>query len=366
MNERAAYIALALTPGIGSARLQSLLAACGSATGALSAPLAFLGTVPGISGAAASAIKTRRVADGQRILEAAEQAGVTVLLPQDGAFPAQLREIPEPPELLFALGRMELLQQPAVAVVGSRDHTAYGAQVCSMIGGGAARAGLVVVSGMARGLDGVAHMSALDAGGGSIGVLGNGIGVIYPAANRGLYERMSVEGLLLTEFPPGERPHAGGFPRRNRLISALARVTVVVEAAPGSGALITAGTALDQGRDVMAVPGPITSRTSAGTNALIRDGAHPLLELNDLFQFFTEARPDGAPARPMQRCLPPDLDPQERALAELLSGGERQLDALALSARRSVADVLSLLASLEIQGLVARKPGNVFELKAEG
>lgn len=360
MSERAAYIALALTPGIGSARLQNLLVACGSSIGALAAPVAFLGTVPGISAAAASSIKERRIADGERVLAAADKAGITVLMPGDEGFPAQLREIPEPPELLFALGRMELLTQPAVAIVGSRDHTAYGAQVCTMIGAGAARAGLTVVSGMARGLDAVAHLAALDAGGGSIGVLGNGIGVIYPAANRELYERMGIEGLLLTEFPPGERPHAGGFPRRNRLISALARVTIVVEAAPGSGALITAGTALDQGRDVLAVPGPITSRTSGGTNALIRDGAHPLLELNDLFQFYSEAMPDAVPARSTERTLPASLDPQERALAELLSGGERQLDALALAAHRSVADVLSLLASLEIQGLVERRPGNVF------
>jgi DNA processing protein len=366
MHDRAAYVALALTPGIGSARLQNLLASCGSATGALTAPAAFLGTVPGISAAAVSAIAERRITDGERILAAAEQAGITVLTPADAQVPAQLREIPEPPELLFAAGRMELLARPAVAIVGSRDHSAYGAQVCSMIGSGAARAGLTVVSGMARGLDAVAHTSALDAGGGSIGVLGNGIGVIYPAANRELYDRMSSGGLLLTEFPPGERPHAGGFPRRNRLISALARVTVVVEAAPGSGALITAGTALDQGRDVMAVPGPITSRTSGGTNALIRDGAHPLLELNDLFQFYTEAMTEAVPVRAAERQLPPDLDPQERSLAELLSRGERQLDVLALSARRSVADVLSLLASLEIQGLVERKAGNVFELKARG
>ncbi len=131
---------------------------------------------------------------------------------------------------------------------------------------------------MARGLDAVAHAAALDAGGTTIGVLGNGLGVIYPAANRLLYERVAADGLLLTEFPPGERPHVGSFPRRNRLISGLSRVTVVIEAAEGSGALITAGTALDQGREVMAVPGPITSPQSVGANRLIRDGAAPLLE----------------------------------------------------------------------------------------
>ena len=360
MNERAAYVALALTPGIGHARLATLLQSCNSASGALTAPLAFLRSLPGISDAAATAIHRCTIAHGERTLAEAEAMGAAVLLESDEDFPCQLRLIPEPPPVLFLRGRHELLMRPAVAIVGSRDHSAYGAQVCGMVAAAAARAGLVVVSGMARGLDALAHAAALDAGGGSVGVLGNGIGVIYPAANRRLYDRMQAEGLLLTEFPPGERPHAGSFPRRNRLISGLARVTVVVEAAPGSGALITAGTALDQGRDVLAVPGPITSRTSGGANALIRDGAHPLLELNDLFQFFAEAA-DGRVPSPLlpERALPSNLDPAERSLAELLGDGPRQLDGLAVAAGRSIGDVLSLLASLEIQGLVERKPGNV-------
>jgi DNA processing protein len=366
MNERAAYVALALTPGIGAARLANLLAACGSAADALSAPQPILAGVPGITTAAATAIGQRTIADGQRAMARAEALGAEVLLPDDDRFPSMFRLMPEPPTLLFLQGDLSLLERPAVAIVGSRDHTAYGAHVCAMVAGGAARAGLAVVSGMARGLDAYAHTAALDAGGASIGVLGNGLGVIYPSANRALYERMAAHGLLLTEFPPGERPTAGSFPRRNRLISALARVTVVIEAAHGSGALITAGTALEQGRDVMAVPGPITSATSAGANALIRDGAHPLLELNDLFQFFAGAAEAPVDARPAASpALPLDLDPAERALAELLGTGERELDTLAASARRSVGDVLSLLASLEIQGFVERKAGNVFALRAE-
>ena len=156
------------------------------------------------------------------------------------------------------------------------------------LAGAVAQAGVVIVSGMARGLDAVAHTAALDAGGATIGVLGNGLGVIYPAANRALYERVASDGLLVTEFPPGERPNVGSFPRRNRLISGLSRVTVVVEAAVGSGALITAGAALDQGREVMAVPGNITSPLSAGSNRLIRDGAAPVLEPADLLQHFPE------------------------------------------------------------------------------
>ena len=183
------------------------------------------------------------------MLDEVERAGGRALLATDPEFPALLRHIPDPPPVLFALGDLGLLDRPAVAIVGSRDHSAYGAEVCrERSPGRPPPAGLVVVSGMARGLDAVAHAAALDAGGATIGVLGNGLGVIYPAANRALYQRVAADGLLLTEFPPGERPHVGSFPRRNRLISGLARVTVVVEAAEGSGALITAGAALDQGR----------------------------------------------------------------------------------------------------------------------
>ncbi len=268
--ERAAYVALALTPGIGPSRLQAILDVCHTATGALSAPFAFLRSIPGISAAAATAIASTDPASGVRAVEAAQRVGGRTLIAVDPEYPELLRQIPDPPPLLFVLGDLSLLERPAVAIVGSRDHTTYGAEVARALAWGLGSGGIVVVSGMARGLDAVAHAGALDGGGGTIGVLGNGLGVVYPAANRALYQRVAERGLLLTEFPPGEKPTAGSFPRRNRLISGLARVTVVVEAAEGSGALITAGTALDQGRDVMAVPGPITSPSSVGTNRLIR------------------------------------------------------------------------------------------------
>ncbi len=270
---RPAYVALALTPGIGAARLATLLRVFETPDGALQAPFAFLCTLPGISRAAATAIRSARADAGARVLEAIDRLGARCLLPGDPDFPAAFGTIPDPPILLFAQGRLDLLARPAVAIVGSRDHSSYGAEVAALIAGRAAAAGVVVVSGMARGLDAVAHAAALDAKGGTIGVLGNGLGVIYPAANRHLYERVCAAGVLLTEFPPGERPRVGSFPRRNRLISGLGRVTVVIEAAAGSGTLITVEAALDQGREVMAVPGAITSPTSVGTNRLIRDGA---------------------------------------------------------------------------------------------
>jgi DNA processing protein len=216
---------------------------------------------------------------------------------------------------------------------------------------------------MARGLDAVAHDAALDAGGATIGVLGNGLGVVYPAANAGLYQRVAERGLLVTEFPPGERPTAGSFPRRNRLISGLARVTVVVEAAEGSGALITAATALEQGRDVMAVPGNITSARSAGVNRLIRDGAEPLLDALDLLAHFPEAvRPTGALAArpPVTQPLPDNLTAQDRAVAEILGAEPMALEDLVGRSGRTPQDVLAVLCALEIAGVVEQQPGSRF------
>jgi DNA processing protein len=312
--------------------------------------------------ALATALRTRTPVDGEPIAAAAEAAGGTILVPDDSAFPAALRQIPEPPPLLFARGCLELLTRPAIAIVGSRDHTPYGAEACRAIASHAAGAGIAVVSGMARGLDATAHTAALDAGGATIGVLGNGLGVVYPAANRKLYERVAADGLLLTEFPPGERPSAGSFPRRNRLISGLARLTVVVEAALGSGAIITADAALEQGKDVAAVPGPITSRTSVACNRLIRDGATPILEPADLESFYPEVRRWPAPpeAAPRLRALPGTLSTAERALADALGQAPTHIDALTERFGRPVGLLLAQLGMLEIAGVVEQRPRGMF------
>lgn len=361
-DDRIAYLALMLVPGMGRVRLHALLQAFHTPSGAHSAPLAFLCRVPGISSACASAIKAVPLEAGRRVAEQVEQAGGQILMADDPGFPALLHHVDEPPPILFAQGNLDLLERPAVAIVGSRDHSAYGGVVARSIAGPAARAGIVVVSGMARGLDAVAHAAALDAGGTTIGVLGNGLGVIYPTANRRLYERVAERGLLLTEFPPGERPNAGSFPRRNRLISGLARVTVVVEAAVGSGALITARSALEQGREVVAVPGPITSSVSAGCNHLIRDGATPYLEPVDLFQFYPEAQaPEPtAAADSGPRPLPETLGDEERELAEYLEPEPVPLDLLVERSGRPVSRLLSALCTLELQGVVEQLPGRRF------
>jgi DNA processing protein len=362
-DERIAYLALTQVPGMGAARLKTLLTACITSLGAHSAPIAFLSALPGFNRAVATATKATPLEAGRKIVEAAARIGAQILVPDDAEYPALLRPIPDPPPVLFAVGNATLLSRSAAAIVGSRDHSSYGAEVCRLLSTAAARAGVVIVSGMARGLDAIAHAAALDCGGTTIGVLGNGHGVIYPAANRLLYDRVAKDGLLLSEFPPGERPNAGSFPRRNRLISGLSRVIVVVEAAAGSGALITAGTGLDQGREVMAVPGNITSSLSVGTNRLIRDGAAPILEAADLLQHFPElgASASSEPVVPTRsRALPDTLSFEERELAGLLGLEPVHPDELAARCRRPIGEVLGLLSGLELAGVVEQQPGRVF------
>jgi DNA processing protein len=255
---------------------------------------------------------------------------------------------------------VRVLRRPAAALVGSRDHSPYGAAAAHLLAGGVARAGAVVVSGMARGVDALVHGAALDAGGASVGVLGNGFGVVYPAANRALYERMVAAGCLVTEFPPGERPHAGAFPRRNRLISGLAAATVVIEAAPPSGALQTADCALEQGRAVLAVPGPITSAQSLGPNRLLQQGAKPALSPADVLEELgLPAEPPAGRRRPAG-AGPADLTPLERALWQALAAEPQHVDALVRAAGGDPAPVLTALSQLELRGLVNQRQGMVF------
>jgi len=249
--------------------------------------------------------------------------------------------------------------------VGSRDHTMYGAEAASVLAGAVAQRA-VVVSGMARGIDAIAHTAALDAGGKSIGVLGNGFGVIYPAVNRALYDRMIAHGCLITEHPPGERPHEGSFSRRNRLISGLSRGVVVVEAAIGSGALVTANLGLEQGREILAVPGPITSRTSVGCNKLIQQGAKAVLCAADIFEevgLSSGMRETGvALSTPAPRVPPIDLTGLQLTLWSRMTTEPQHVDALVAATQGGAANVLGALTELELRGLVRQGPGMIFGL----
>jgi len=350
-----AYVALALVPGIGRARMDALLAACGTAEQVLTAGFEDLRHVPGMTAAAATAVRAADRAAAERLVRRAAALGGAALAPDDPRFPRALLHIPDPPILLFAAGRLELTDRPAVAIVGSRTHTRAGGDTCRYLAGGCARAGLVVVSGMARGIDALAHGAALDAGGGSIGVLGNGFGVIYPSANRPLYDRMARDGLLVTEFPPGERPTAGSFQRRNRLISGLARATLVVEAREKSGALITVDAALAQGKDVLAVPGGITSPCSVGCNRLIQSGAKLVMGLRDVLEEYGTELPEPPGVQAIEGLSPVDRD----ALAALRDE-PRHVDDMAATLGRSPAETLAVLTALELRGLIVSLPGKRF------
>ena len=360
-----ATLALSLVPGVGPQRLRLIVATFGSAQAALAAPQSQLLALDGIGRAAATAIKQARVEDGTRVLAQLASLGAKVLVSGQAEFPAQLEEIRDPPPVLYVWGDVALLARPSVAFVGSRDHTTYGAEAARILATAVAPRA-VVVSGMARGIDAIAHAAALDASGSSIGVLGNGFGVIYPAANRALYDRMVAHGCLITEHPPGERPHAGSFPRRNRLISGLSRAVVVIEADARSGALVTANEGLEQGRPILAVPGPITSRTSVGCNRLIQQGAKPALCAADIFEEIGMTgglRELGvALSTPAPRVPPSDLTGLQLTLWSRMTAEPQHVDALVASAHTRPADVLGALTELELRGLVRQGPGMVFGL----
>ena len=363
--EVVATLTLSLVPGVGSERLRTLIRRFGGAQRALDAAFTQLAALDGIGRAAATAIKEARRDDGRRVLDRLQVLGARVLFPGDPDFPTRLEEIPEPPAVLYVWGDVSLFNRPGVAIVGSRDHTSYGAEVARVLAAAVAQRA-VVISGMARGIDAIAHGAALDAGGVSIGVLGNGFGVIYPAANAQLYDRMIAHGCLITEHPPGERPHAGSFPRRNRLISGLARGVVVIEAAAKSGALVTVETATSQGRDVMAIPGPIMSRTSYGCNKLIQQGAKAVLCAADVFEEIglpgTLAEIGRDLSTPAPRVPPIDLTGLQLTLWHRMTTEPQHVDALVTATQTRPAEVLGALTELELRGLVRQVPGMVFGL----
>ncbi len=265
-------------------------------------------------------------------------------------FPPLLRAIHDPPPGLFLRGEgdPELLARPAVAVVGARACSGYGASVARGLGRELAAAGLVVVSGLARGIDGEAHRGALESPGATVAVLGCGIDRDYPAAHTELARRVAVAGLVVSEYAPGVEPAPWRFPARNRIVAGLCAATVVVEARERSGALITADLALEEGREVFAVPGEITSSLSSGTNTLLKLGASPLTGAADvLTSFGIEPQPPAAA----------DVSPAAAALLELVRAAPAGADALARQSGLDAGEVARALVELELSGLVAAVDG---------
>lgn len=259
-------------------------------------------------------------------------------------YPIELLDLPRPPDPLYAIGRVSALTQPRVAIVGTRNSTGYGERTARSLTRSLVRAGVSVVSGMARGIDAAAHRTAIEEGGNTVAVLGTGIDVPYPVGHRQLHRAIGEHGLVLSENPPGAKAHEGAFPKRNRIIAALARVTIVVEAGFKSGALNTATQALELGRVVAAVPGPIDSPQSQGSNQLLRDGAVLIASVDDALALLGLSAPKDRPT--------PNLPENEKRVWEALEGGYFEVDILSAKTALSVPECFAAITSLEIMGLV--------------
>jgi DNA processing protein len=300
----------------------------------------------------------RRRFDAPAYERALRSAGFRWVARSAPDFPPLLRAIHDPPAGLFVRGDapVALLRQPVVAVVGARSCSPYGAQVARTLGRELAAAGLVVVSGLARGIDGEAHRGALEAGGKTVAVLGCGVDRDYPAAHAELAVRICERGLIVSEYAPGVEPAPWRFPARNRIIAGLSGATVVVEARERSGALITADLALEEGREVFAVPGEITSALSAGTNDLLRLGAGPLTASKDVLDLFDLALPAAAE---------PDIGAEATTVLARLRDGPVGADQLVRSTGLDAAAIAAALTELELAGLVG-EVGGIFRSRSPG
>ena len=349
-DEVVARIRWTLHKGLGAVTLRRLIDEFGSARAALAVKA---GKLPP---------QVRRIRRGREttrplpeVLAAARRIGALATGYRLPGFPRRLTHLHHPPPLLFLRGDPSLLDAPAVAVVGSRKASEYGRGMARSIGEGLARAGVAVVSGMALGIDGAAHRGALAAGGGTTAVLGSGPDRVHPPSHRRLFEGILKRGLVVSEFLPGEEPLPHHFPRRNRLIAALSKAVVVVEAARRSGALITVEHALDIGRDVFAVPGTVGRPQSEGVHALIRDGAGLVTSAHDILlgTGLAGASPE---ARSRER-MPSGLDARQRAMWDVLEPEPGHIDILARRARLDVATAAAILSVMEVHGWVRRVPG---------
>jgi DNA processing protein len=263
----------------------------------------------------------------------------------DEGYPPALLDLRAPPRVLWAIGDVATLKAPVIAIVGTRKATTYGERATREIAGALARAGACIVSGMARGIDGFAHRAALEAHGRTVAVLGTGVDIAYPAGHRPLHARIREEGLLLSEEPPGAQAGPGSFPRRNRIIAALASVTIVVEAGVKSGAINTASHALEIGRTVAAVPGPIDAPQSAGANSLLRDGATVIADVADVLQL-------AGLTPPIRRPDPEIATAAERAVWSALGDGALDVDTLAVRSGLPARECLAAVTTLELTGAI--------------
>lgn len=353
MNDKRYWVGFNLVKGIGAVRLQALLDAFGDLETAWNASLFDL------AGAGLSRKLVERVAQMRTsvnlddFVAQAEKAGIRILTWQDDEYPSHLKEIDQPPPVLYLRGEITAEDDWSVAIVGTRAVTPYGRQATEELATVLAHNGVTVVSGLARGVDAIAHSAAIKAGGRTIAVLGSGVDRIYPPENRQIAEKISSQGAIVSDYAPGTPPESANFPPRNRIISGLSMAVVVVEAGDTSGALITAEFAVEQGRDVFAIPGSIYAPQSKGTNRLLSNGAKTLLTPQDVLQALDLTR--NVERREIRKVLPADTT--EAALLDLLGPEPVHVDEIRNRTGLPIEKVSSALTMMELKGMVRQVGG---------
>lgn len=353
---------LALIPGIGPRTRMVLLERFGTSAGVLTASAEALRQVPGVGGKLSRAIiQAQQEIDVASELRLCREHRIRPITPETADYPAGLRTIPDPPGVLFCRGELLPRDAIALAIVGTRHATQYGLRHAERLAEGLAHAGFTIVSGLARGIDAAAHRGAIQAGGRTLAVLGSGLLRIYPPEHRTLAERIAEQGALLSEAPVRSRPLRGAFPQRNRLISGLSLGLIVLEAGLRSGALISAHHALEQGREVFAVPGSIDSPVSRGCHQLLREGAKLVETIDDILEelgpLATVASLGGDQA--IRHPAELQLNEQERAVLDAIGTDPTTIEQIVVTSHLPVARVLSTASVLEMRHLVRRLSGQL-------
>ena len=358
------WLALSLTPGVGSVLFKRFLERFETPERVFRAPAADLLSVEGVGERIVGEIQKgsfeKKVERELSLLQRVE--GIIVTL-GDETYPSRLRNIYDPPPVLYVRGQLRKEDEVAVAIVGSRKTSSYGRAMTERVSQELASHGVTVVSGMARGIDSVAHQGAISAGGRTIAVLGCGVDVVYPPENRNLFQEIIDHGAVLSEFPMGSPPEGSHFPKRNRIISGLSMGVVVVEAGQRSGSLITANCALEQGRDVFAVPGNIGVASSRGTNQLIKQGAKLVETSQDILMEIAPQSRSKNETAPTAEDPAKHLPEEQRSLYGLLLETPTHIDEIIRKSQWEPGRVMSLLLELELKGFVSQWPGRCFSRK---
>ncbi len=346
-----------MLPGVGPRTLADLIERFGSAEAVLTADSSSLSAVRNVGPKLVNVIRNSADhVDVEAIMQWCGDRQVTILQITSPHYPSSLHELSDAPPILFVDGELKPCDALAVAIVGTRHATAYGRSQAEKIAYGLAKAGVTIVSGMARGIDSAAHQGAIDAGGRTVAVYGCGLAHIYPPENADLSRRIADNGALVSEFHPQTKPHSGTFPQRNRLISGLSHATLVIEAPERSGSLITARTAYEQGREVLALPGAVTSRASQGTNLLIRDGATLIRNVDDILECLGPlAHPvPTSDGRDVHRPAEALLNDRERLVLDAIATEATAIDNIVQTCGLPVPQVLATISVLEVRRLIRR------------